>query len=126
MCAVGVMLTACKKGVQIPAADNSQTINENAVAATERDTIESAGARVIGAACTNGYEINVHWTANPEKDSVTVDVVKDGKSENFKMGQTRAGSGAKFQSRDGHYLWNKGKKYLFGMGEDLVCECEEK
>lgn len=124
--AICLLAVSCKKNEVTPAEDNNVEINDSAVVVPETPPEESVGEKTVGTTCNNGYQINVHWTKNPSQDSITVDVVKDGKSEIFKMGQTMAASGAKFQSKDGHYLWNKGKGYLFGMGEDLVCECQEK
>ncbi|NMH29202.1 hypothetical protein [Flavobacterium silvaticum] len=127
LCAAAVavgLFASCKKDVVTPEQDNNQVINDTAVVAPEVTPKQAAKTETVGLTCDNAYEINVDWPKENAADSITVDVVKEGKSEIFRMAKTETVN--KYQSADGHFISKADTKYTFGQGDKTLCNCTEK
>lgn len=116
-------LASCKTDVKTPAEDNQTPINEEQVVAADADPKASVGTKTEGLACDEGYELNIHWTENPKIDSITVDIVKDGKSQNVPMLEKHS---KHFAAANGFEL--KGAEGTYALAQDgkLICNCKSK
>lgn len=105
----------------------SVEVNEEAVAneaVTPEKATDSVG--VTGLACDKGYEINISWPDGPQSEKMKAEVLKDGGSEIIEMKNVPAASGAKYEAQNGAFLWNKGKDWMYGKGDETYCGCTEK
>jgi membrane-bound inhibitor of C-type lysozyme len=69
--------------------------------------------------CSNGYTIQYR---DIDLDSMYVEVIKDNTTEKHEMKQVRSGSGAKYQTNDGRFVfWSHHGDFTYFVDDSIIC-----
>lgn len=90
---------------------------------------EKKEVKIMQFDCTNDYSVEFkqskHVTGEDSTENLQLTVKHDGKSEKYELEHVQSGSGAKYKTKKGNFIyWEHHGESYFGTEDSTYCNCK--